>query len=198
MQPTKSSQTVEELHLERDRLREQVLELQKEFKLYTGMIRGNASGMSEGSANGGNPTVNNISDTRQGEGNAQLQEEHDRLQAETIYLQNELTMLEEENSDLYDAIEVITKEKAQIESILHEKKEALELSKSSIDFFVAERDGFIKEKETKEKMIKTFETLFSMDWLKLNWDWIEIDLYVEQRGISVKPHPSKNSKHTHR
>lgn len=162
MQPTKSPQTVEELKLERDRLREQVLELQREYKLYLGMIQGSKSGMSEKNANGVNCATGNISETRQGEENTKLQEEHDRLQSETIYLQNELNMLEEENNDLYDAIEVITKEKAQIESVLHEKKEALELSKNSIDFFVAERDGFIKEKETKEKMIKTFETLFSM------------------------------------
>ena len=90
-----------------------------------------------------------------------LREEHDRLSSEITYLQRELTMLKEENSDLYDAIEVITREKAQTENTLHETREALELSKGSIDFFMAERDGFIKEKATKGKMIRTFEALFS-------------------------------------
>lgn len=161
MQTTQSQRTVESLQLTRDELEREVSELQREYLLYTSMVQQNSEGEHEEKCGvDEDPMESKLSY----ESNSKLQllrEEHDRLSSEITYLQRELTMLKEENSDLYDAIEVITREKAQTEITLHETREALELSKSSIDFFMTERDGFIKEKETKEKMIRTFESLFS-------------------------------------
>ena len=165
MQPTQSSRTVKSLQLTRDELKREVNELKREYYLYMSMLQQTTEEeleeLEEKPGVNGDSKAFKLSNESYGELQL-LREEHDRLSSEILYLQRELTMLKEENSDLYDSVEVITREKVQIENQLHETREALELSKNSIDFFMAEREGFIKEKETKMKMIRTFEALFSM------------------------------------
>lgn len=161
MQSIQSQGTVESLQLTRDALRREVTVLQREYSLYMSMLQQNPDRKHEEKPELKEDPMKCKFLNKSGDELQLLREEHDRLSSEITFLQRELTMLEEENSDLFDAIEIITREKAQTENKLNKTREALELSKNSIDFFMAERDGFIKEKETKGKMIRTFEALFS-------------------------------------
>lgn len=86
-------------------------------------------------------------------------------------------MLEEEGTDLLDAIEAITLEKASIQKQLESVQEELESSKHLIDHLMEDRERFLKDKETKTTMITTFEALFRMA--------LSLGSFVEQRGVSL-------------
>ena len=91
--------------------------------------------------------------------------------------QTEASMLEEEGTDLLDAIEAITLEKASIQKQLESVQEELESSKHLIDHLMEDRERFLKDKETKTTMITTFEALFRMA--------LSLGSFVEQRGVSL-------------
>ena len=100
-----------------------------------------------------------------------------QLTSERNYLQTEASMLEEEGTDLLDAIEAITLEKASIQKQLESVQEELESSKHLIDHLMEDRERFLKDKETKTTMITTFEALFRMA--------LSLGSFVEQRGVSL-------------
>lgn len=109
-----------------------------------------------------------------------------QLSSERDYLQKEIKMLEEEGTDLLDAIEAIASEKASIQKQMKSVKEELESSKHLIDLLMEKREGLLKDKETKSTMIATFEALFR--------NVIALFLFTEQRGISLTQPIGKLSK----
>ena len=90
----------------------------------------------------------------------QAEKEKIQLMNELHYFAQEIRMLEEENVDLFDAIRQIVEEKAVLQDKIHKEEDEIELSKQSIDFFMGERDGLLKEKETQTTRLKTYEAYF--------------------------------------
>ena len=113
-----------------------------------------------------------------------LQAEKERIQLmnELHYFTQEIRMLEEESTDLFDAIHQIVEEKAMLQSKIHKKEDEIELSKQSIDFFMGERDGLLKAKETQTTRLKTYEAYFRRNWIAL--------CEVERKGV----HPDRSTR----
>lgn len=97
----------------------------------------------------------------------QAEKEKIQLMNELHYFTQEIRMLEEESVDLFDAIHQIVEEKATLQDKIHKKEDEIELSKQSIDFFMGERDGLLKEKETQTTRLKTYEAYFRRNGVEL-------------------------------
>ena len=112
-----------------------------------------------------------------------VQAERERIQLmnELHYFSQEIRMLEEESTDLFDAIHQIVEEKATLQSKIHKKEDEIELSKQSIDFFMGERDGLLKTKETQTTRLKTYEAYFRRKRIALS--------EVERKGV----HPDRST-----
>ena len=92
-----------------------------------------------------------------------LQEDLQRLIAERNFLVKEMTLLIDENEDIYSSIQSTVQEREEARRSIEQAEKELDTCKSVIDFLVLERDKLKQELETKNQLLETYKVLFNKD-----------------------------------